>query len=124
MAAERKVKAPNYSDEQIRTLIADYEAGKTVEEIADAMGRAVKSVRAKLVQLKVYVAPEKAPAVAKDDGPTKKELLATLAELMPEVPIDTIDGLQNATKAALNALIERLESENSVEEDSEEELAA
>ena len=104
MAKEAKV---NYSEAQTAQLIADYQAGLSVESIAEAMGKAVRSVRAKLVREGVYVAPEKGAKSKREEGPTKKELLITLAEVWPDAPVD---GLINATKEAISALIAHLES--------------
>lgn len=99
--AEKKV---NYTEAQTAALVSEYQAGKSVDDLAEAMGRARKSVIAKLVREGVYVAAVKVPAV-KDEGPTKKELLATLRELAPEI---SSEGIGNATKDALTALIARL----------------
>ena len=111
MAAEKKV---NYTEAQTAAMIADYQAGQTVEAIAEAMGKAVRSVRAKLVREGVYVAPEKGVKAKREEGPTKKELLITLAEVWPDAPVD---GLINATKDALSALISHLESAQDADED-------
>lgn len=111
MAAEKKV---NYTEAQTAAMIADYQAGQTVEAIAEAMGKAVRSVRAKLVREGVYVAPEKGVKAKREEGPTKKELLITLAEVWPDAPVD---GLINATKDALSALISHLEAAQDADED-------
>lgn len=106
--AERKVKTPNYTEELTAEITRRYTEGESVESIAESINKPVKSVRAKLVRENVYVAPEKPVKVAKDEGPTKKELLRTLESLAPAFPID---GFVNATKEALAALIDHLESE-------------
>ena len=71
-------------------------------EIAEALGAGftVGSVRAKLVREGVYVAPEKAPAEARPEGPTKAQIMDDLnSHGFP------IEGLQGATREALiNAL--------------------
>ena len=51
-------KAVNYTAEQTAKLIADYQAGETVEALAFAMGKSVRSIVAKLVREKVYVKKE------------------------------------------------------------------
>ena len=99
MAKEAKV---NYSEAQTAQLIADYQAGQTVEAIAEAMGKAVRSVRAKLVREGVYIAPEKGAKSKREEGPTKKEMLIQLSDVWPDAPVD---GLINATKEAIAALI-------------------
>ena len=79
-------KAPNYSPELTDAIVADYQAGKPVEDIADAIGKSVRSVRSKLVREGVYVAQEKPQGSKRDNGPTKKELFADLRTALPDVP--------------------------------------
>ena len=105
MAKEAK---QNYSAELTAAIVERYTAGETVETIAESIGKAVRSVRSKLVREGVYVAAEKPAKVEKDDGPTKKELLRDLESLAPHFPIE---GFVNATKEALTALIRHLETE-------------
>ena len=101
MAAEKKV---NYTEAQTVAMIADYQAGQSVETIADAMGKAVRSVRSKLVREGVYVATEKATKAKREEGPTKKEMLQEL-ETLATFPVD---GFMGATKEAIQALIRHL----------------
>lgn len=108
MAAERKTKTANYTDELTAAVVQRYTAGESVEDIAESIGKAVRSVRSKLVREGVYVAAEKPKAAAKDEGPSKKELLRELESLAPQFPIE---GFVNATKDALTALIDHLQSE-------------
>lgn len=121
MATEKRV---NYTEAQTKALVEDYLAGKTVDEIAEATGRAVRSVRSKLVREGVYVAAEKPVKAKREEGPTKKELLRDLESLAPHFPIE---GFVNATKEALVALIDHLESEAEApaeDAESDEEVAA
>ena len=121
MATEKRV---NYTEAQTKALVEDYLAGKTVDEIAEATGRAVRSVRSKLVREGVYVAAEKPVKAKREEGPTKKELLRDLESLAPHFPIE---GFVNATKEALTALIDHLESEAEApaeDAESDEEVAA
>ena len=105
MAKEAKV---NYTAEMTAAIVDRYNAGETVETIAESIGKAVRSVRSKLVREGVYVAAEKTPKAKREEGPTKKELLRDLEALAPQVPME---GFVNATKEALTALIDHLESE-------------
>jgi len=89
-------KAPNYTDEMVVAITASYEAGTPVEEIAEAIGKSVRSVRSKLVREGVYVAQEK-PKSKRDNGPTKKELFAELRAALPDVP----DGAFAMSKEAM-----------------------
>ena len=94
------MKAPNYTAEATAQLIADYQAGVPVEQIASAIDKSVRSVRSKLVREGVYVATPKAKA-RKNDEPTKKELLLELESVAPF----EVDGLMGATKASIQDLI-------------------
>ena len=102
MAAEKKV---NYTEAQTAAMIQDYQAGQTIEAIAEAMGKAVRSVRAKLVREGVYVAAEKAPKSKREEGPTKKEMLRELEAVAPF----PVEGFLNATKEAIQSLIDLLQ---------------
>lgn len=102
MAAEKKV---NYTEAQVAQMIADYQAGMPVEAIAESMGKAVRSVRSKLVREGVYVAAEKPAKAKREEGPTKKELIRELEAIAPF----PVDGLMNATKEAIQAVIDHLQ---------------
>ena len=95
MADAKKV---NYTPELTAQIVSDYQAGTPVDEIADTIGKSVRSVRSKLVREGVYVAKEKV-ATRTIVGPTKKELLRSL-----EGHLDT-RGFEGATKEALTRLI-------------------
>ena len=99
-------KTANYTDMQVGRMIEMYNelGNEGLEEIAAALSKSVRSVRSKLVREGVYVAAQKAPKVAKDAGPSKKELLNDLEAI---VGFD-VTGFTGATKPALQALIDRL----------------
>jgi hypothetical protein len=99
-------KTANYTDMQVGRMIEMYNelGNEGLEEIAAALSKSVRSVRSKLVREGVYVAAQKAPKVAKDSGPSKKELLNDLEAI---VGFD-VTGFTGATKPALQALIDRL----------------
>jgi transposase len=99
------MKAPNYTAEATAKIIADYQAGVSVEQIADAIDKSVRSVRSKLVREGVYVATPKAKA-RKSDEPTKKELLLELEQVAPF----EVTGLMGATKASIQDLIAHFKS--------------
>ena len=94
-------KASNYSEELTAAIVERYTAGESVETIAESIGKAVRSVRSKLVREGVYVAAEKPATAKRADGPTKKEMLNTLESLVPF----PVDGLMGATKDAIGYLI-------------------
>jgi len=110
MATEKKA---NYTEAQTSAMIADYQAGQSVEAIAEAMGKAVRSVRSKLVREGVYVAAEKGPKAKREEGPTKKEMLLEL-ETLVSFPVD---GLMGATKEAIQAVIDTVKAETEQQEE-------
>mgnify|MGYP001949905945 FL=1 len=95
----------NYTEELTTKIVADYEAGLPVEDIALSVDRSVRSIRSKLVREGVYKAAEKTPA--KKIGPSKKELLIELEGLAPF----EVDGLSGATKTAISTLIDHFKGE-------------
>ena len=86
----------NYTEEMTESVIARYNDGVSLEDIANDIGKTVPSVRAKLVREGVYVAPEKSTVKA-DRGPSKADILA---ELDAEVDFDAT-SLKGATKDGL-----------------------
>ena len=96
MAEARKI---NYSPELTGQIVSAYQAGTAVEEIAETIGKSVRSVRSKLVREGVYVAKEKV-ATRKVEGPTKTESLRDL----DATGFDT-KGFEGATKDALTRLL-------------------
>lgn len=96
MASEKTV---NYTAEQEAELAARYQAGETVEALAEAFGKGVRSVIAKLSRLGVYKHKE----VAKSTRVTKADLvLAVEAKL--GLATGTLASFEKADKAALEAL--------------------
>ena len=89
----------NYTPELTGQIVSAYQAGTAVEEIAETIGKSVRSVRSKLVREGVYVAKEKV-ATRKVEGPTKKEILRDL-----ESTGFDIKGFEGATKEALTRLM-------------------
>ena len=98
------MKQPNYTASMTAQIIDDYQANKSVEEIASSIGKSVRSVRSKLVREGVYIPQEKKTS-RKSDEPTKKELLKTLDGL---VDFPTV-GLLGATKVSIMDLITAFE---------------
>jgi hypothetical protein len=90
----------NYSVELTSKIVSDYQAGTSVEDIASAIDKSVRSVRSKLVREGVYVAKPTQKST-KVMGPTKKELLK---ELNDNFGYD-VSGLEGATKEAISHLM-------------------
>ena len=93
------MKTPNYSAAQVAQITEAYNSGQDITEIAQDIGKSVRSVRSKLVREGVYVAKPKAKS-NKVLGPTKKELLKDLEKTGVDVA-----GLEGATKEAITRLL-------------------
>jgi len=102
-------KAPNYTDEQTKEIVDAYVQGTNDEERAEILenlsaktGRNVKSIRAKLVREKVYVAKTyKAKTGNKTE--TKETIVTSIATVLG-VTADQLGGLEKATKPALELI--------------------
>lgn len=94
-------KAVNYTPEQETQMAANYEAGMSVDEIAEALGKSVKSVVAKLSRLGVY--KSKAKAVTETARVTKASLVAQIEARYGAEP-GSLAELEKLTKATLMLL--------------------
>jgi len=90
-----------YTPEQTSTLVADYQAGISVEAIATAMGKSVRSVIAKLSREGVYKAKGKTSA---STTVRKAQLIEVIAARLG-VPSEKLESLEKATKEALELLV-------------------
>jgi hypothetical protein len=102
-------KAPNYTEAQAEHLATEYALGQNDEErkqilenLSVETGRDVRSIRAKLVRMKVYIAKTYVP---KTGGAveTKDKIVSSIAATMG-VGEDQLAGLNKATKPTLNLL--------------------
>lgn len=96
----------NYTAEQTAKMVADYQAGVTVEKIADELGKSVRSIVAKLSREKVYKAKEYktktgAPVVRKDAHADAIGAILKLTE-------NEIESLTKANKTALEKIFSAL----------------
>lgn len=93
----------NYTEDQVSLIKKLYSelGNKGLKEIAEKINKSIPSVRAKLIREGVYIPDNKISK--KSDGPSKKELLNTLQEILG---FDTT-GFSNATKPVLQQLIEK-----------------
>lgn len=91
-------------------LAASYKAGREsnktndvlLAELAAEFDKTKREVQGKLVHMKVYSVDAKAPAAAKDEGPTKKDFVAELRAL--NVPFDA-DGLIPCKKDTIAEIV-------------------
>tara|TARA_Y100000034_G_scaffold102426_1_gene127284 strand:- start:707 stop:1009 length:303 start_codon:yes stop_codon:yes gene_type:complete len=95
------MKQPNYTEEMTVSIISQYQNGESLSDIAEAIGKSVRSVRSKLVREGVYVAIAK-PETKKVLGPSKKTLLNDLQKVDPSFPVN---GMMGATKEAIEYTI-------------------
>ena len=96
MAAEKTV---NYTPEQTLKMVADYQAGMTTEDIAESLGKTVRSVIAKLSREGVY---QKKTYVTKNgEKPVKKDAHADAIGAILQLSEGEIDSLTKANKTAL-----------------------
>lgn len=96
-------KTVNYTAEQTAAIVSDYQSGVAVETIANAIGRSVRSVVAKLSHEGVYKVKERTtkngdPIVKKDELADKLADLAGLTEA-------EATSLAKANKTALAKIV-------------------
>ena len=99
-------KAVNYTPEQTAKIIADYQAGVPVADIASALGKTVRSIVAKLSREKVYVA--KTYVSKTGEKPVKKDVTADAIGAILRLSENDIDSLTKANKSALKAIFDAL----------------
>jgi len=100
------MKAVNYTPEQTAQIIADYQAGLSVEIIADNLGKTVRSIVAKLSREKVYIAKEYKSKTG--ETPVKKDAHADAIGAILRLPENDIESLTKANKNALKVIFEAL----------------
>jgi len=92
-----------YTDEQSEEIINRYQAGETVEDIAQSIERSTRSVIAKLSREGVYISKTK-PGAAR---PSKAALVENIANHL-KLEVSVIETLEKATHEALTAVNEAL----------------
>jgi hypothetical protein len=102
-------KAVNYTPEQTSKMVADYQAGMTVETIANELGKTVRSIVAKLSREKVYVA--KTYVSKTGEAVIKKDTVADyIGDALGLTEADT-ESLTKANKNALKAIADFIKAE-------------
>ena len=105
-------KTVNYTAEQTARMIADYQAGMTVDSIAESLGKTVRSVVAKLSREKVYQA--KAYKTKSGETPIKKDVHADfIGEALGLTEADT-ESLTKANKMALAKIADFIKAEKTL----------
>lgn len=99
-------KAVNYTAEQTAQIVDSYTQGVAVESIAEAMGKSVRSIVAKLSREGVY---KKKEYVGKTgEKPVKKDVHADAIGAVLGLSESDTESLTKANKSALKAIFEAL----------------
>ena len=106
-------KVVNYTVTQTAHAIAEYQnspTAETVATLAESFGKSIKSVIAKLSREGVYL---KAERKTKSGNPvvTKEAFVSKIAGVLG-VNDEKMDGLEKAPKAALEMILNALETKN------------
>ena len=96
-------KAQNYTPEQTKLIVEEYQSGTPVEQIAEMLGKSTRSIVAKLSREGVYVAKAKqaVPRVK------KSELVERIAASVG-VPSELFESLEKANLEVLEHLANKL----------------
>ena len=94
----------NYTAEQTVELVAGYQSGKTVEQLAELLGKTTRSVVAKLSREGVYVAKSRATGVSRVKKAELVDKLAHACGVAPEV----FESLEKANHEVLERLVAEL----------------
>ena len=100
-------KTVNYTQDQVEKLVVAYQSGQSVESIADAMGKSVRSVVAKLSREGVYQA--KSYVSKTGERPVKKDIVADQIAAILQLTEAEADSLTKANKTALNKILAGLQ---------------
>jgi hypothetical protein len=93
----------NYTPEQTQALVAGYQAGETVEQLASQLGKTTRSVVAKLSREGVYKAKTKTTGARV----TKAQLVSFIASKVGAHE-EVLESLEKANHEALELLASRL----------------
>jgi hypothetical protein len=97
-------KTLNYTTEQTAKMVGDYQAGITVEAIAEQLGKSVRSVVAKLSREKVYVS--KTYVTKTGEAVVRKDAQADFIAQALGLNEADADSLTKANKTALAKMVE------------------
>ena len=102
-------KTVNYTPEQTAKMVGDYQAGVTVDQIAEALGKSVRSIVAKLSREGVY--KKKTYTTKTGEAVVKKDAWADyIGEALGLSEADT-DSLTKANKTALAKIADFIRAE-------------
>ena len=99
-------KIVNYTPEQTLAMVADYVSGVSVENLAQNLGKSVRSVVAKLSREKVYVA--KVYVSKTGEKPVRKDAHADAIGAVLKLTEAETESLTKANKTALEKIFTAL----------------
>lgn len=106
--AKKTPKAVNYTAEQTTAIIAAYQAGETVEALAEQFDKSVRSIVAKLSREGVY--QKKEYRTKTGEKVQKKDGLADAIGAILQLSEADIDSLTKCNKRALRSIFDALAS--------------
>ena len=106
-------KTVNYTAEQTAQIVQGYANGETVEALAQALGKSVRSVVAKLSREGVY--QKKAYKTKTGEAVVKKDAHADAIGAILKLPENDVESLTKANKSALKAIFEALANSKPIE---------
>ena len=99
-------KTVNYTPEQVQELVAGYQSGTSVEQLAEQVGKSVRSVVAKLSREGVY---QPKTSKASQTRVTKAELVERISALCARSS-EQFESLEKANQDVLLVLLEQLQA--------------
>lgn len=120
-ATSKAAKTPNYTDEQTATVVREYLAGNTVENIAQMVGKTTRSIVAKLSRERdadgnsVYKAKEYKSKTG--EKPVKKDQTADAIGAVLKLTESETESLTKANKTALKKIWAALASSKPLDGD-------
>jgi hypothetical protein len=99
-------KIANYTESQTQQMVALYQSGTTVEQLAESMGKSVRSIVAKLSREKVYVA--KTYTTKTGEPAIKKDTVADAIGAVLQLTESETESLTKANKTALQKIFAAL----------------
>jgi len=99
-------KIANYTESQTEQMVALYQSGTTVEQLAETMGKSVRSIVAKLSREKVYVA--KTYTTKTGEPAVKKDTVADAIGAVLQLTESETESLTKANKTALQKIFAAL----------------
>ena len=103
---EMTEKTVNYTPEMTAKMVADYDAGVTVEKIAEEFGKSVRSIVAKLSREGVY--KKKEYKTKAGEAVVKKDAHADAIGAILGLAENEIESLTKANKSALKKIFDAL----------------